>query len=293
MTPLNVTFFPDCLESELCHFSRDPSTEIGVGGNKECHKGSIYGSEGQSKRVAITFFKARINNREIEILSKLSGLENRSVHLVTALGYTDNSIVFEECDCDLQLFQRNHPKLLSFNLRRIITGVLKAVTYLHGLNLVHRDIKDKNILITLLSNNSAHTVLADLGETIDCTDPEACRIVGTVSHLAPEIIKVLSQKQLFVPVETNLKALDVFATGIVIWKISLFKPLAEFLYNSPRGLSSNKEIPDDLAERFRIHYEEMQNYFLDEGAYNFLNMLDFSPDTRPTAECALKQFQGH
>lgn len=73
--------------------------------------------------------------------------------------------------------------------RRIVAGVGIALDCLHHLGLVHRDVKDANIL---LSRNLARIVLADFG--LCCAQKDAPRaresdsVVGTPSYLSPEVI---------------------------------------------------------------------------------------------------------
>ena len=60
-----------------------------------------------------------------------------------------------------------------------------AIMYLHTKNIIHRDIKTLNILIT----KDSKIKLADLGASKIVSAPMQATRVGTPLYLAPEIIK--------------------------------------------------------------------------------------------------------
>lgn len=287
MISLNVTMLPDCNYTEECFFNSDPALKA-EGTFKECHRGTISNSEGNCRRVAITFFKARPKQQEIDILRRFS--LDPSPYLVQALGFTPASILFEECACDLRVLQLANETLVSMNIRKIVNGILEGIAYLHNRNLVHRDLKRENVLVNINSNLEAEIKLADFGDAIDAGLPEALEIVGSPQYCSPEVFFALANKNLFLPEGTNLKALDVWAAGNIFWRISLFKPLAEFLANPPEGHVLGTPISDEFAASCAVHLNSMVAYFSDQQAYNFLHMLDLEPSTRPTVNQVLAEF---
>jgi serine/threonine protein kinase len=66
----------------------------------------------------------------------------------------------------------------------VVASILQGLSYLHGLNIVHRDIKGGNILLT----NDGTAKLSDFGLAIS-SDLESNTISGSVPFLAPEVFQ--------------------------------------------------------------------------------------------------------
>jgi len=82
----------------------------------------------------------------------------------------------------------------------IIKQILTGLEYIHKLNIVHRDIKPKNILIESTKNKNLHVIIADLGlstELFDCDLRTSRQRCGTVNFMAPEQIKGNSYSTVF------------------------------------------------------------------------------------------------
>mmetsp|Transcript_47637 Transcript_47637/g.132522 ORF Transcript_47637/g.132522 Transcript_47637/m.132522 type:complete len:309 (-) Transcript_47637:206-1132(-) len=84
------------------------------------------------------------------------------------------------------------PPLDASFIRRVITSVGGALVYIHGMGVLHRDVKCMNVL---LSSNFDKMVLADFG--LSCCikdavskdlDGDRLAAVGTPSYLSPEVI---------------------------------------------------------------------------------------------------------
>ena len=66
--------------------------------------------------------------------------------------------------------------------------ILSALCYMHSLNIVHRDLKLENMLIE--KSNSNHLKIADFGIATELKPGKKLSLmIGTVSYLAPEVIK--------------------------------------------------------------------------------------------------------
>lgn len=88
--------------------------------------------------------------------------------------------------------------------RQIALDLVKAVCYLHSMNIMHRDIKTKNVLL-----NQPWTLakLGDVGVSRFMEDAETameCTVVGTIVYIAPEVLKG----------KYNLSA-DIYSLGVV------------------------------------------------------------------------------
>ena len=60
---------------------------------------------------------------------------------------------------------------------------MNGVEYLHGINIVHRDVKTENVLIS----NGVH-IIADFGFAVKMTTPEVRGPVGSLQYMAPEVV---------------------------------------------------------------------------------------------------------
>ncbi len=65
---------------------------------------------------------------------------------------------------------------------------MQALTYLHDLDIVHRDLKIENIIFS--SSNQEHSVkLIDFGFAKFCRSPELTERLGTPYYMSPEVLK--------------------------------------------------------------------------------------------------------
>ncbi|CAF3948118.1 unnamed protein product, partial [Rotaria sp. Silwood2] len=131
----------------------------------------------------------------------------RIVKLIgSVIDYGDNDqtpvlLIMERLKRDLYAALKNR---LEFAIRmRIALDVVEGLRYLHGLGLVHRDIKLKNVLLD--ENNRAR--ITDLG----FCKPEVMMsgsLVGTPIHMAPELFTSKYDH-----------TVDIYAFGILFWYI--------------------------------------------------------------------------
>jgi len=84
------------------------------------------------------------------------------------------------------LVDRTGTQLTERQVAYIIAGTLRALLYLHTKNIIHRDIKANNVLLTLHSE----VKLADFGVSQQKTESSKLDdIVGTPLWMAPEVVK--------------------------------------------------------------------------------------------------------
>jgi protein kinase X len=87
--------------------------------------------------------------------------------------------------------------------------IVSALSYLHSLNIVHWDLKPKNILL----DKEGHVVIIDFGFSKKITE-RSSTLCGTQKYLAPEIIECTGHD----------KGVDWWALGILIYEMLVGYP---------------------------------------------------------------------
>ena len=93
----------------------------------------------------------------------------------------------------------------------VLTQVARALDYLHGQSLVHRDVSPKNIMVEELPNGELHCVLTDFGlvKVLVSESTLTSGPLGTVEYMAPE--QIVASRQNEIGSETDIYALGVMA----------------------------------------------------------------------------------
>jgi len=87
---------------------------------------------------------------------------------------------------------------------RLLIEVLEALAYLHQCGIIHRDLKPANVVVV-----DEHVKLLDFGLAIDSNYARTEGISGTLSYIAPEIIRG----------EAPTTASDLYAVGVMAYEI--------------------------------------------------------------------------
>ncbi|KAJ3137978.1 hypothetical protein HDU90_001453 [Geranomyces variabilis] len=91
----------------------------------------------------------------------------------------------------MDLFEciEQHDRLTESQARCVFGQIVSAVAHLHSLGVVHRDIKDENILV----DEDFHVKLVDFGSAAFIPQPPAGklfdRFLGTIQYASPEILR--------------------------------------------------------------------------------------------------------
>lgn len=195
-------------------------TGVGVHGQEQSNESIYLDEEGMSKvqwpskkvgrLVAVKTTEREVcdNNsrsrvsfvREVEILRHIShpsiisyvhSFSTPSYHCLV-LEYVSGGELFDVIDN-----AESHSHLDEPLLRRIFGELCKAVGWMHGVGLVHRDIKLENILLTtsIFSNSlpsppASLIKLSDFGLSrfIDPANPQLTTLCGSESYAAPELV---------------------------------------------------------------------------------------------------------
>lgn len=132
----------------------------------------------------------------------------------------------------------------------VLTHVARALAYLHGEGVVHRDLKLDNILVDdafwAQPSDAAHVKLVDFGIAATIGNPQRLtavgHIVGTPAYMAPEL---LDPKHFGAGPVTP--AADVFAFGVVGWAL--------LIGGHPTGLPPESSVVDYAVEYRRADLE--------------------------------------
>ncbi|KAH6783300.1 Protein kinase superfamily protein [Perilla frutescens var. hirtella] len=146
-------------------------------------------------------------------------------------------------------------------IRSYTQQILSGLTYLHGTNTIHRDIKGANILV----DPNGRVKLADFGMAKHITGPSCpLSFKGSPYWMAPEVIKNTSGCNL---------AVDVWSLGCTVLEMATTKPP----WSQYEGVAAmfkignSKELP------------EIPNHLSEDGKDFVRQCLQRDPSNRPTA----------
>ncbi|KAM3934805.1 protein kinase C theta type-like [Leptodactylus fuscus] len=110
---------------------------------------------------------------------------------------------------DLHDFIKNYFPLDTATVKFITAEVICGTEFLHRKNILHRDLKPKNILLT----TDGHVKITDFGLAITGVrwTKKVCR--STPGYAAPEMVTF----------QAHGRAVDYFAIGVILYRLSLFK----------------------------------------------------------------------
>lgn len=123
-------------------------------------------------------------------------------------------------------------------IRKVLQQVVEAIAYIHGLGLIHKDLKDDNIMMLKQDEDYDHpfVVIIDLGvaEMFSHKDPHGKLVGGTPATMAPEV-----WKGNFGP------KCDVFSAGCILFELlSGSMPFVTMSYDPKDWVRLHKKGPD-------------------------------------------------
>jgi len=142
--------------------------------------------------------------------------------------------------------------------RYIFIQLLSAIKYLDSLNIIHRDIKDENILI----DKNLNIKLIDFGAAIQVKGGRVYdRFVGTIPYIAPEVLNGQ---------EYSALTQDIYSLGVLLHLL---------IYGELPAVSLMKE---DNTPLNLPHCTIKGNYCSEEVRHLIRWMLQKSPSSRPS-----------
>ncbi|RHY70707.1 hypothetical protein DYB38_005785 [Aphanomyces astaci] len=125
-------------------------------------------------------------------------------------------LVFEYCEHDLSALLSNvHRPFTESEVKRVLMELLRAVEYLHAINIIHRDLKLSNILY----DGFGRVKLADFGLARETGFPSPTSMtpkVVTLWYRAPELL---------LGAESYSSSIDIWACGCIFAELILNRPL--------------------------------------------------------------------
>ncbi|XP_031396761.1 probable serine/threonine-protein kinase PBL10 [Punica granatum] len=179
--------------------------------------GSVFQGELNGLRIAVKQHKNASSQGEKEFKSEVNVLGNaRHENLVMLLGSCSEGnqrlLVYEYvCNgsLDQHLSKHSHRPLSWGKRMKIAMGAARGLQYLHENNIIHRDMRPNNILVT----HDFEPLLGDFGlaktQYEDSDYSSDTRVVGTLGYLAPEYAECGK-------VSTKT---DVYAFGVVLLQL--------------------------------------------------------------------------
>lgn len=139
----------------------------------------------------------RFFQNEVKILTKIGSTSPDIIKFHGGGAWVDVStpyprlkpyVVFSRYSSPLSAIIENAPGSMPLeHLRSIARCIFRGLAALHALNIIHTDIKPENILMDVGVDGLPTAVLGDLGSAV-ASGEFMSDCVGTVSHLAPEVI---------------------------------------------------------------------------------------------------------
>ena len=259
---------------------------IGKGSFGEVYKGEWLGMQVAVKKFIYKNTKDNKDNKEIlenefkKFLNEINILASmRHPNIVLYMGASvdeQNCYMITEYVPEDSLGKLLHKKKKKLRDRQKISIALQlatAIHYMHFRNIVHRDLKSDNVLLTenkIFKRENQNTKynsnvdienykvkLADFGLSLHLKNIRGLKIsVGTYPWMAPEIMKA----------ERYTKCADIFSYGMIIWELLTeqkpyknFKRKEEFI-EEVANKKKIVEIPEEGNEVLKILAKECLHY---------------------------------
>jgi len=222
------------------------------------------------KKIEVPQMNQMIEN-ELSILKSISHpniinlisdlVTNTDVYLITEL--VSGGDLFEAIARCTDFSERD--------IRLMTRNLASALAYLHGLDIVHRDVKPENLLVEYdINGHVLHLKLADFGLSQKVNEP-LYMVCGTLAYVSPEILTE----------EGYGVKIDIWAAGVILYILLCGFPPFENKNNFEEGLFN-----DILNETYSFP-EPYWDDVSEEAKDLVCSMLQSNPSLRFSAEDVL------
>ncbi|KAL0224928.1 hypothetical protein RCL1_002840 [Eukaryota sp. TZLM3-RCL] len=152
----------------------------------------------------------KISVRQYSVVKALEFPQN----LVRIFGITKDphGIVMEQLSNSLQHLLHQKIIFTNHDADVITKDIVSALTSLHYVNFVHRDISAGNVFIKMSSSGVVlGAKLGDLDQVKQSNSSISMNFLGTAAYVAPEVMEALDTR--------NDKAVDVFSLGVLLYAL--------------------------------------------------------------------------
>lgn len=239
-------------------------------------------------------FKGKFDNRDVAVKRLLPGcfsLADREVELLresdqhpNVVRYfcteTDSQfryIALELCIATLEDFVEEKISFVKdLDPLLLLHQAMAGIAYLHTLDIVHRDIKPHNVLISSCGKKEMHAMISDFGLCKKLapdrgSSSRSSGVTGTDGWIAPELVAASDSQK-------TTCAVDIFSAGCVMYYV-------KSKGKHPFGISLKRQA-NIMAGYYCLSEMADEKYFL--GRSLIQKMISFDPKERPTAKDILK-----
>ncbi|KAM3134737.1 hypothetical protein pb186bvf_013212 [Paramecium bursaria] len=196
---------------------------------------------------------------EIRILQTLNNQRiTQLIEVYISTKYT--YLVFKYMERNLKQIKMDH-----IEIQLVLQQVLKGISYIHQCDIIHRDIKQENIMLD--ENNKVKIIDFGLSQRVDQSFERIQSLVGTPGKLGPEIFEQQQYTQ---------KA-DIFSFGVMMYEMYTKQKLIE-------GSDVNETMMKNRF--FQLKSYKLPDIF-DQGNDLLTKLLEPNPKKRLSADEAL------
>ncbi|CAG8737806.1 8977_t:CDS:10 [Cetraspora pellucida] len=210
----------------------------------------------------------------IRELNIMKGLKNQ--YIIEFIGISEDKenhiyyIITEYAEeGDLRFYLEKNFKELDFKKQlQFALNIARGLEYLHSKKILHRDLHDKNIVIS-----RGNAKIIDFGNSVHANNQENITLFGFFPFVAPELIRNRNN------IEYTYKS-DIYSLGVILWELtSGHEPFKHSKLN-PQDLIS-KIVSDKFREK------DVRGTHRDYHSL-YKNCWEDAPNKRPNIEDVLK-----
>ncbi len=272
-------------KAEFSNTQYDKDSVIGLGSNGTIVYKGFYESESRPaavKRISTHFYK--IADREIYALRKLPSKHPNIIQYFATKKIDDYYLIVTELADETltNLIETNYNTLSTLDKIDIVKQICSGLEYLHKYNVIHRDIKPNNILVSN-SDSKRIMMLSDFGVckiksgllNSQTTATTTSSLKGTKGWICPEelIAKASGDKEY----RSTTKG-DIFSMGSVVYYVLT-------------GHNPFDDDPDDANYKIKRNIKDLSLLESPEKIiyHNLVDsMISPLPENRPAIETVLK-----